>query len=167
MPTTAKEFVAFAAREIGYTENPPGSNRTKYGKWYGMDGQPWCAMYVSWVANKSGNNTIIPKHAYTVSGAKWFYDRGQWVERGYRTGDIVYFAFNGPKFGGRWKGIHHVGIVESVRPDGMLVTIEGNTSRRSADNGGAVMRMVRNPANVAGAGRPKYDKPLPKPKKPS
>lgn len=33
-----------AAKQVGYTENPPGSNQTKYGLAYGFDGVPWCAI---------------------------------------------------------------------------------------------------------------------------
>ena len=32
---------------VGLTENPPGSNRTLIGEWYGFDGVPWCAETVS------------------------------------------------------------------------------------------------------------------------
>ena len=30
-----------AVSQIGYCESPPDSNKTKYGRWYGMDGVPW------------------------------------------------------------------------------------------------------------------------------
>ncbi len=33
--TTPQKVLEIAAREIGYKEEPPGSNRTKYGRWYG------------------------------------------------------------------------------------------------------------------------------------
>ena len=36
----AKDIVDVAVGEIGYREQ--GSNRTKYGAWYGMNGAPWC-----------------------------------------------------------------------------------------------------------------------------
>ena len=45
----AFDIVRIAAGEIGTVESPSGSNRVKYAKWYGMNGQPWCAMFVSWV----------------------------------------------------------------------------------------------------------------------
>ena len=35
-----------AQNEVGYQET--GNNDTKYGKWYGLNNQPWCAMFVSW-----------------------------------------------------------------------------------------------------------------------
>ena len=40
-------ILEIASNEIGTEEIH--DNKTKYGKWYGMDGNPWCAMFVSWV----------------------------------------------------------------------------------------------------------------------
>lgn len=146
--TTRAKVLRTAAAEIGYAEKPV--NRTKYGAWYGMDGSAWCAMFVSWVAMRAGARAIIPRHAYTPSGAKWFKDRSRWY-RTPKAGDLAYFRFPGGP-----ARIHHVGFVEKVRSDGMLVTIEGNTSPADNRNGGMVMRRVRHPKYVVGYGRPKY-----------
>ena len=51
---SAEAFVAAAAGELGNTESPAGSNRTKYGKWFGLDGYPWCMMFVQWCAGQAG-----------------------------------------------------------------------------------------------------------------
>ena len=40
----AEDVLKIAARELGNTESPSGSNRTKYGAWYGLDGNPWCML---------------------------------------------------------------------------------------------------------------------------
>ena len=37
-----------AITQLGVVESPPGSNNQKYGSWYGMNGQPWCMIFVSW-----------------------------------------------------------------------------------------------------------------------
>lgn len=149
MPATKADVLKQAASQIGYAETPV--NRTKYGKWYGLDGQPWCAMFVSWVASKCDALDIIPKHAYTPSGAAWFKKAGRWHTSKPKSGDVAYFQFPGGP-----DRIHHVGFVESVRADGSLVTIEGNTSPADNRNGGMVMRRVRNPKYVVGYGRPEY-----------
>lgn len=39
---SAETVIAIARGELGKTENPPGSNRTKYGEAFGWDGVPWC-----------------------------------------------------------------------------------------------------------------------------
>ncbi|GAA4660276.1 CHAP domain-containing protein [Kineococcus glutinatus] len=148
MTATALAVLDVARGELGYAEDPPGSNRTRYGAWYGMDGQPWCAMFVSWCAARAGAADIIPRHAYTPAGAEWFRARGAFVDAP-RAGDVVYF---------RWPGmgrIAHVAFVESVRPDGSVVTIEGNTDAAGGRTGGRVMRHVRR-AHIAGYGRPAY-----------
>ena len=46
MGVSAKKILDTALAELGYRESPFGSNRTKYGQWYGLDGQPWCVMFV-------------------------------------------------------------------------------------------------------------------------
>ena len=47
-----------AITQIGIKESPFGSNKTKYGAWYGMDGQPWCAMFCTWNYMTAGGNTL-------------------------------------------------------------------------------------------------------------
>ena len=34
------DVLNIACGQLGVTESPAGSNRTKYGKWMGLDGQP-------------------------------------------------------------------------------------------------------------------------------
>ena len=96
----------------------------------------------------AGAAALIPKHAYTPSGAAWFRERGQWGTQP-RIGAIVYFQW--PSM----NRIAHVGIVESVRGDGGVVVIEGNTDSKGGRTGGKVMRQVRR-ANIAGYGYPAY-----------
>ena len=45
--------VEIAKAEIGYAEKG-NSNDTKYGKWYGLNNNPWCAMFVSWCFDRAG-----------------------------------------------------------------------------------------------------------------
>ena len=55
MTMTAKEkIISIALNEVGYEESPPNSNKTKYGKFIGMDGVPWCGLFVSWCYVKAG-----------------------------------------------------------------------------------------------------------------
>ncbi len=59
---SASKLISVAASQIGYQEGP--DHATKYGTWYGLPNKPWCAMFVSWCANKAGIDTsVIPKHA--------------------------------------------------------------------------------------------------------
>lgn len=53
MPT-ASDVLSIARGEMGYTESPQGSNKNKYGRWYGLDGEPWCMMFVQSAAHRPG-----------------------------------------------------------------------------------------------------------------
>ena len=131
---SAGKLIDVAANEIGYhekasnsnldnkTANSGSANYTKYGKWYGMNGVPWCAEFVSWSANQAGIPTdVIPKYAATKSGYQWFKDKHQTVSAANsKAGDIVFFTNSS-------QGIHHTGIVEDVS-NGEIHTIEGNSS---------------------------------------
>ena len=46
--------LSLAAGELGAMESPAGSNRTKYGQWYGWNGVPWCMIFVQWCFHQAG-----------------------------------------------------------------------------------------------------------------
>lgn len=117
-------LIKIAADEIGYVEG--SNNYTKYGAWYGLPNEAWCAMFVSWCAKESGISTeIIPKYCGCVAGSKWFIERDRFgYKESYtpKPGDIVFFLS---------AGAGHTGIV--IACDGNKVyTIEGNTSNMVA-----------------------------------
>jgi len=125
-----RQMVDIALDQVGYHErNRDGSigrgNYTQFGAWYGMDGQPWCAMFVSWAADKAGVPTdVVPKHASTSQGVNAYKEKGMYApqETGYipREGDAIYFSS-----GGR---IRHVGIVVAFDPEtNRVYTVEGNS----------------------------------------
>lgn len=151
-------IVKVAATQIGVKESPSGSNKVKYAEWYGMNGQPWCAMFVSWCAAMAGVADVVGKYAYCPYFVDYFKKKGWWLDREEKPqpGDIVFFS-NG-------KRACHVGIVEKRNGTVSVTTIEGNTSTTSNDNGGAVMRRVRKYGSVGsswyimGFGRPDYSK---------
>lgn len=143
-----------AESQIGYTEQP--INKTMYGKWYGLDGQPWCAMFVSWVFNQAGASKNIAVSgakgfASCDAGLKWFAKKNKLVPVGQaQMGDIVFFQFDNDA------EPDHVGIV--IKNTGkLLVCVEGNTSpdkKGSQSNGGGVYRKKRPYSTVMGIARP-------------
>lgn len=151
------DVLALAVSTLGYKESPAGSNQSKFGSWYGMDRQPWCASWVSWVFYHAGLPLPIttPKgFAYCPYGVKWFKDKGQFFKQP-KVGDVVFFDFTS----GRDGIADHVGIVEKVNKDGTVTTIEGNTSSTesgSQSNGGCVARRIRSMSVIQGFGRPNY-----------
>ncbi|MDO4732455.1 MAG: CHAP domain-containing protein [Bacillota bacterium] len=147
--TKAEEFLAVARRQIGYWEG--ANNANKYGDWYGMPGQPWCAMFVSWCARQAGlGQEVIPRFAYVPYGLAFFRERKRYFPRGARIpspGDLVFFGNS-----------EHVGIVERVEK-GVLFSIEGNTTPQGeSSKGDGVYRKSRPLSSswIQGYGQPAF-----------
>ncbi len=153
MPT-AKDVLATARKELGYVENPKGSNKTKFGKQYGMDGVAWCLIFL-WCCfqNTKGAGKLIPKTGYTPTLADWARAQGKWGTSP-RAGALALFDFPGDGV----NRISHVGIVEAINKDGSIITIEGNTDEAGGRTGGKVMRKTRK-TGVVGYYYPAYDGP--------
>lgn len=138
------DVLNIACGQLGVTESPAGSNRTKYGKWMGLDGQPWCMSFVQWCFAQAG--TPLPHKTGSCSALlNWYQkNRPDCVVKDPQPGDIAIFTFG------------HTGIVEKALP-GSGMCIEGNTSpgqSGSQDNGGGVYRRQRNLALVRAFIRP-------------
>lgn len=133
-------ILQIAGREIGYFETPPNSNKTKYGRWFGLDGLPWCAIFISWVYAKAGNP--IKGFGFTngFAGTQTMYALAK--QRGLivtdpKPGDIVLFDFNNDM------RCDHCGIFQQHARPNYFYSIEGNTSHANNTNGGYVMRRSR------------------------
>lgn len=145
-----------ARADLGYTENPPGSNMTKYGEWYGMNGVPWCVEALCYWFNQAGERMAFFGGGKTASCGillRWYWEQGLTVpETEVKRGDIVILNFNG-------KGTaDHCGLV--IERDGNAVkTVEGNTSpgeEGSQDAGGCVAKKTRFPYQIVAVCRPQY-----------
>lgn len=144
---TAEKVLETARKELGTKESPANSNKTKYGKWYGWDGQPWCMMFVQWVFAQVGKK--LPYITASCSALLDWYrkNRPESVVKTPQPGDIVIYYFG------------HTGIVEAVG-SGTLTAIEGNTSTGDAgsqNNGGMVCRRIRKTSTVTAYIRPDYE----------
>lgn len=147
-------LVTVAKGEVGVTESPPGSNRTKYGAAYGWDGVPWCLIFIWWCFFKARLSYAFFGGAKTASCGTLY----QWYKAGgmvvaaeeARAGDIVLLNFHGGR------DPEHCGLVIEAG-NGWIRTIEGNTSSSgSQDNGGAVCEKVRVYRQVVAVCRPQY-----------
>lgn len=149
---TAQDILKAAAKEIGYTESPSGSNRTKFAAEAGhANGQPWCATFIVAIARRCGLK-LPSESAYTPSMAEGFKRIGRF-DKTPKAGSIAFFDFPDSKY-----RIQHVGIVEGYAAN-HVTCIEGNTSSGpsgSQDNGGGVFRRVRSRGFVVGYGHPNY-----------
>lgn len=135
--------LACATGEIGTAESPSGSNRNKYGKWYGMDGVPWCAIFCTWAYL-----TVDPQNKSFVKGSRWAYcpyivADARAGRHGLRTtddplpGDLVVYDWSGDTV------YDHVGLFQAWVGHDHFTAIEGNTSAASNSNGGQVMERTR------------------------
>lgn len=133
--------LAAAAGEVGQAEQPPGSNDSPRIAEYrsavpGGPVGPWCAYFVSWAAQQAGVPLGDRGEGFASVDALY-----AWAQS---SGRAVPVAAGPPSPGDLIVWDEHVGIVESVLPDGTIKTIEGNSSdqvaRRTypAGGGGAI-----------------------------
>lgn len=117
-------LISIAEEELGYVEGP--NNDTKYGAWYNLNYEAWCAMFVSWCCYEAGISTkIVPRYCGCTAGMAWFVNNNCFGARGEYTpkpGDIAFY-----RDADQTTGSTHTGIVVKVDAN-RVYTIEGNTS---------------------------------------
>jgi len=139
LTANVEQVIAVGRSQLGYTESPRGSNRTKYGQFYGLNGAPWCAIFVSWVFYHAGSPLKISTtkgFSYCPAVVDYAKRHGIWKTSNPKRGDLVLFSFGGRR-------ADHVGIVQGVLPDGRIHTLEGNTNIRGSRTGGGVAEQYR------------------------
>jgi hypothetical protein len=130
-----------ALGEVGVAEQPPGSNNSPRIAQFrqataGSGVGPWCAYFVSWAARQAGAPIGDHGQGYGRVDDVWAW--------GQRTGRAMPAAGTTPQPGDLIVWDEHIGIVQSVDPDGSIHTVEGNSSDRvsqrtyGSDGGGAV-----------------------------
>ena len=140
--TVRLKALDLAKTQIGYAET--GNNYNKYGDWYGMNYQPWCAIFCTWAFETNGPVTSPSfvrgsRYAYVPyivgdarAGRYGLHTTGAPI-----PGDLVCYDWN-------WNGEHdHVGIFEGWASGNSFKAVEGNTSSADYSNGGMVLRVTR------------------------
>jgi peptidoglycan hydrolase-like protein with peptidoglycan-binding domain len=138
------KLLQIAHAELGVTENPPGTNKSKYGKWYGsgLDGQKWCAMFVSWVFDQTGiplGNIQTKNGIHHCQSAHNYYKSKGMLTTDPQPGDIVLYDWTGDGYA------DHIGIFKkwTTTSKTALEAYEGNTSQGNNSDGGKVMLRTR------------------------
>jgi len=147
-----------ARKHLGYVEGAKKNNI--FGKWYGANFSPWCAAFVSYVLNHSGNGHLIAgaqtKKGFNScgKGIAHFKKGKAWLPVAEaKPGDLAFFDWD--KDGSQ----DHVGLVTKVDVEKKRIRcIEGNTSDASHSNGGVVKEQWRSFGVIMGVGRPDYSK---------
>lgn len=134
--------LATAKAELGITESPAGSNKTKYGQWYNLNGQKWCAIFVSWVFDKAGvplGNIQTAKGIHHCQSAHNYYKSKGLLTTAPEPGDIVIYDWEGNGYA------DHIGIFIRWKntQKTLLEAYEGNTSQGNNSDGGKVMLRER------------------------
>lgn len=110
--------IALALTQKGVRENPPGSNRNPYSAYFGFGPQFWCADFVSWAFDRTGDrNRRLP-----WGGPSAVVNITQW---GLNHHYIVRAPERGAIF--TYKNGAHTGMIISVNGSA-FDTIEGNTT---------------------------------------
>lgn len=131
---TAQDVINLARRYRGIKESPANSNHQQFGVWYGIDYQPWCAMFASFILYTCGMRfsgaSTAKGWSYCPSIADWAQKKGL-LSSTPVVGALVLFH-NGSRF-------HHVEIVTKVGAKGAFTSIGGNTGPANLSNGGEVL----------------------------
>ncbi len=149
-----EKIIEVAAAQNGIKESPAGSNKTKFGEWYGLDGVKWCAIFVSYVYDHAGHPLEAidrPKGYQSCQSGYNYWKRNNRFTQSPQPGDIVLYDWGGD-------GIcDHTGIfVKWLDPAHTAFQAwEGNTSLGNNSDGGQVMLRERKKSLVRAFVTPK------------
>jgi hypothetical protein len=145
--TTRERAIDAAIGYIGTKENPASSNDTPFGEWYGVNYQPWCAIFCTYCieVDAGGSPSFVKGQNYAycpyiVSDAR-NHRNGLSVPSSPIRGDLVVYAWGSS--GANTEEFDHVGFFEGWTGGSSFTAIEGNTSISNDSNGGEVMRRQR------------------------
>lgn len=126
-----KDILGVALTQIGYEET--GNNDTKYGTWYGLPYNPWCAMFVTWCARQADIPTDVLKRSAKADPRQGYFDISCFdsSQKIPSPGDL-FFTY----------GNTHVGLVYYVEGD-YFYTIEGNSNPNLSTEGYCVVTNKR------------------------
>lgn len=118
-----ERILANARGEVGTRESPPGSNQNPYG--YATE---WCSLFATKMWERAGVDiSDLDNPAFTGNVYTWGEQNGHAYDANNldqaRPGDVLLFG-TGPESPDTST---HIGIVESVNPDGTVTLIEGNS----------------------------------------
>jgi len=151
-----KKLMDLCEASVNYKEGP--NNDTTFGKWFGLNNQPWCAMSASKMYFDTG---IIASVANTKKGfascdlwLKYLTKNNQLVPVGQaQSGDLVFYQFDADA------QPDHVGIVKSHNTTlKYMYVYEGNTSDGKAgsqSNGDGYYLKKRDYKTIMAVARPK------------
>lgn len=158
-----EKVIEIALGELGKTEFPKGSNLTEYGERYGLNGVPWCVIFLWDVFDRAGERMAFYNGGKTASCRtllRCYKEEGKTAPiTDIQVGDILILNFSGKTYNGELDTEHCALVVEKGKLAGTWYTVEGNTSpglEGSQDNGGCVAKKLRSVKNMVAVCRPQY-----------
>lgn len=152
-----KKVLELCASKVGYIEGK--NNDTEFGKWFGLNNQPWCAMSASKMFFDAGAiASVAPAKSKGFASCdlwlKHLTKNNQLVPIGQaKAGDLVFFQFDEDA------AADHVGIVKGHNTTlKYMYVYEGNTSSGksgSQSNGDGYYLKKRDYKTIMAVGRPK------------
>jgi hypothetical protein len=126
----------------GVKESPFGSNRQMFGQWYGMNGVPWCAIFVSYCLTHNGRYFHYSYVPAIVEDARYGRNKMS-LTNDPQPGDLVSYTFHGKPnahtaFFHSWADVKHYAFYD----------VGGNTGPVNMSNGGEVLKQERNITQV-------------------
>ena len=118
-----QDLLNVALTQLGYTEGE--CNDTKYGTWYGMPFQAWCATFVTWCARQAEISTDILGRSALASPKRGYFNIPYYDGAKYtpKPGDLFFY-----------KNFSHVGIVYYTEGE-YFYCIEGNANPEHSVDG--------------------------------
>jgi hypothetical protein len=111
-------MLSLALTQRGMKETPRGSNNNPYSRYFGYGPQQWCADFVAWCVDQTGNRNrqVLWGYPSAVKNiTAWAHTNGLVVSQPHRGAIFTY------------KDGAHTGIVAEVR-ESRFLTVEGNTA---------------------------------------
>ena len=156
MTLDVNKILNLCKAELNYTEGP--NNDTKFGKWFGLNNQPWCAMAASKMYFDAGIIKSVSDKSKGYASCdlwlKYLTKNNQIIPVGQaQPGDLVFFQFDDDA------AADHVGIVKWHNKALKYINVyEGNTSSGksgSQSNGDGYYLRRRDYKTIMAIARPK------------
>lgn len=140
--TIGHKAMNYGLTQIGIKESPAGTNRQKFGLWYGFNGVPWCDIFISYCMAQVGHPqfkySFVPQ---TVEDAR--YNRnGMTLVTTPQVGDLCAYRTA--------EGIDmHIAFYVSGIDKNTFWDLGGNTGPTNMSNGGEVLKQIREYSQIS------------------
>ncbi|GAA0972679.1 hypothetical protein GCM10009551_001450 [Nocardiopsis tropica] len=131
--------VGLAEASLGRYPESGGNNRNAITEWYGMNGAPWCAMFISWLFAQSGASRALGGAARTAWTGD-YYTSGMPRTNSPQPGDVAVY------------GTRHVNLIASPGGGRRIGGNQSNNVTAAPYSGGSIFRPNWSAAGFASGG---------------